>query len=59
MAAAVSEAVAEAQQAADAARGEAVEAARAEARAAAVEETSGLLLDLLYLGTVGGWGGVG
>ena len=54
VAAAVAEAVAKAQQAAEAARGEAVEAASAEARAAAVEETAGLLLDLMYLGTVRG-----
>lgn len=54
VAAAVAEALAKAQVEAEGAAAAAVEAARAEARAAAVEETSGLLLDLMYLGTVRG-----
>lgn len=58
MAAAVAEAVAKARSEAEAAAAEAAEAARVEARAAAVEETTSLLLDVMYLGTVRGRGGI-
>lgn len=54
MAAAVAEAVAKAREAAEQAQAEAVAGAAAEARAAAVEETTSMLLDLIYLGTVRG-----
>ena len=52
VAAAVAEAVAKAREAAEQAQAEAVAGAAAEARAAAVEETTSLLLDLIYLGSV-------
>lgn len=54
VAAAVAEAVAKAREAAEQAQAEAVAGAAAEARAAAVEETTSMLLDLIYLGTVRG-----
>lgn len=50
--AAVAEAFAKAREAAEQAQAEAVAGAAAEARAAAVEETTSLLLDLIYLGSV-------
>ncbi len=55
MAAAVAEALAKAGEAAEQAQAEAVQGAKAEARAAAVEETTSLLLDLIYLGSVRFW----